>query len=254
VAVPALLVVAAATAAGGWTFTVALAAVSAMATAEAMRLFGAAGALAAASVAGAALLVVIAFAEGREALPPALLGAGLIVLVAAIARAPDRRRAGLGAAGVLCLLWVGGGLAHGVLLRESPHGVALVVAVLVGTFVGDTAAHVGGTLVGTRPLAPRISPNKTREGFALGIAFGTAATAVFLAGFHSWIGVGEAVVIGLAVAVAAPLGDLWESALKRDAGVKDSGSVLGPHGGILDRVDAVLFTAPAGFYVALALL
>lgn len=254
VAVPAAAVVIAATVLGGWAFAALLALVAVLATLEASRLLGARGTAAAAACAGAAALVVVAAAEGRAALVPALLAAGGAVLLAAARGAPEGERARTAAAGLLCVVWVGGGLAHGVLLRELPHGAALVIAVLLGTFLGDTAAHIGGTLVGRRPLAPRISPNKTVEGLVLGIVFGTAAVVAFALAFHPWLPAATALALGLAVAAAAPLGDLWESAVKRDAGVKDSGALLGPHGGMLDRVDAVLFTAPAGFYVALALL
>lgn len=254
VAAPALAVAVAATAVGGWPFAILLAGASVLAVAEAMRLLGASGAVILAAGTGAAGLAIVAMADGREALVPATLAAAALVLLAARA-APDGHRGRVAAAGVLCVVWIGGGLAHGVLLRELPHGAALVVAVLLATFLGDTAAHIGGTLFGRRRLSPRISPRKTVEGLLLGIGFGAAAVLVFAVAFHgSWLEARDALVLGLATAIAAPLGDLWESALKRDAGVKDSGTLLGPHGGVLDRLDAVLFTAPTGFYVALALL
>ena len=255
IAVPALAVAIAATALGGWAFAIPIALVAALAVAEAMRLLGASGAVVPAACVGAAGLALVAMAEGRLALVPALGAAGALVLLAATHGAPDGRRGRAAAAGLLCVVWIGGGLAHGVLLRELPHGASLVVAVLLGTFLGDTAAHIGGTMLGRRVLAPRISPNKTVEGLLLGICFATASVVVFAIAFaDAWFPARYALAMGFAVGVAAPLGDLWESALKRDAGVKDSGTLLGPHGGMLDRVDAVLFTAPAGFYVALALL
>lgn len=254
-AVPALAVAITATALGGWAFAVAAALVAVLAVAEGMRLLRAGGPVVPAAGLGAAALALVVVSEGRAALAPAIAGAAALVLLAAARTAPDGARGRAAAAGVLCLVWVGGGLAHGVLLRELPHGAALVLAVLLGTFVGDSAAHIGGTLLGRRPLAPRISPNKTVEGLLLGICFATGSVTVFAIAFHdAWFPARDALALGLAVGVAAPLGDLWESALKRDAGAKDSGSLLGPHGGLLDRVDAVLFTAPAGFYVALALL
>ncbi len=151
------------------------------------------------------------------------------------------------------LAWVGLGFAHAVLLRDLPHGEAIVIDVLVGTFIGDTGAYLGGRALGTRRLAPSISPNKTVEGLAIGVL--TAVAAVWFAGlYQDWLGGWDAVLLGVAVAIAAPLGDLFESYLKRDAGTKDTGTLFGPHGGALDRLDAVLFAAVAGFYVWQALL
>lgn len=154
---------------------------------------------------------------------------------------------------MLGLGWVGVALAHAVLLRELPHGDGIVVDVLVGTFLGDTGAYLGGRAFGTRPLAARISPNKTLEGLLLGIV--VAVAAVWFAGlYQDWLSGTDALILGTAVALAAPLGDLFESYLKRDAGTKDTGRVFGAHGGALDRLDAVLFSAVAGYYVWQALL
>jgi phosphatidate cytidylyltransferase len=138
-------------------------------------------------------------------------------------------------------------------LRDLPHGNGIVIDVLVGTFVGDTGAYLGGRAFGRRPLAPRISPNKTVEGLAIG--FLVAIVGVWFAGlYQDWLSGVHALLLGLAVAVVAPLGDLFESLIKRDAGTKDTGRVFGAHGGALDRLDAVLFTAVAGYYVWDALL
>jgi phosphatidate cytidylyltransferase len=153
---------------------------------------------------------------------------------------------------VLGLAWIGLGLAHAVLLRDLPHGGALVFAVLLGTFVGDTGAYLGGRALGRRKLAPRISPNKTVEGLAIGVLCGTAA--VWWTGLsQEWFGGTKGAVLGVSVALAAPLGDLFESYLKRDAGTKDTGTLFGAHGGALDRLDAIMFTAVTGYYVWLAL-
>jgi phosphatidate cytidylyltransferase len=149
--------------------------------------------------------------------------------------------------------WIGVGLAHGVLLRDLDHGGGLVVAVLTGTFAGDTGAYFGGRIFGSRALAPRISPHKTWEGLACGILAGVAG--VWFAGlYQDWLAGWEALVIGLAVALAAPAGDLFESALKRGAGTKDTGRLFGAHGGALDRLDATLFTAVVGYWVWRALM
>jgi phosphatidate cytidylyltransferase len=154
---------------------------------------------------------------------------------------------------VLGLVWIGLGLAHGVMLRRLFHGDGIVVDVLVGTFVGDTGAYLGGRMFGSAPLAPRISPNKTVEGLLIGMFFGTIA--VWFAGFYqNWLSGVHAIELGLAITIAAPLGDLFESYLKRDAGTKDTGTLFGAHGGALDRLDAVLFTSVVGYYVWLAML
>ena len=154
---------------------------------------------------------------------------------------------------ILGLAWIGLALAHAVMLRDLPHGDKIVIVVLVGTFVGDTGAYLGGRMFGVRRLAPSISPNKTVEGLAVGIVMAIAG--VWFSGLYAdWLTGVEALEIGAAVAVAAPLGDLFESYLKRDAGTKDTGRLFGPHGGALDRLDATLFTAVVGFYVWQAML
>jgi phosphatidate cytidylyltransferase len=146
------------------------------------------------------------------------------------------------------IYWVGFALAHAVLLRGLPHGRGIVIDVLVGTFLGDTGAYFGGRLFGKRPLAPAISPNKTVEGLVIGML--VAVLAVWFAGrYQDWLPGTHALVLGLGVALVAPIGDLFESFVKRDARVKDSGSVFGAHGGALDRIDAVLFAAVVGYYI-----
>lgn len=154
---------------------------------------------------------------------------------------------------VFAIVWIGIPFAHAVLLRNLPdHGAALLVDVLVATFFVDTFSYIGGRMLGSRPLVPLISPNKTVEGLLVGIAGGTLG--FFLAGlYQDWLGNGEALLMGLCIALLAPLGDLFESAIKRDLDVKDSGRVFGPHGGLLDRLDGVLFTVVAGYYLSLAI-
>jgi phosphatidate cytidylyltransferase len=150
-------------------------------------------------------------------------------------------------------LWIGLAIAHAIMLRELEHGGGLVLAVLLGTFVGDTAAYLGGRAFGTRPLAPRISPNKTVEGLLCGIVVG--ALAVWWYGLGSeWMGGTKGILFGLGVAVLAPIGDLFESKVKRDAGTKDAGTLFGAHGGALDRLDAAFFSLVGGYYLWLLLL
>lgn len=164
---------------------------------------------------------------------------------------------GAGAPGVsvtmLGLVWIGLPFAHAILLRALPHGGGIIIDVLVGTFVGDTGAYLGGRAFGQTRLAPTVSPNKTVEGLAIGFVAGIAG--VWFAGlYQDWLSGVDAVILGAAVCFAAPIGDLFESYLKRDAGTKDTGRLFGAHGGALDRLDAVLFTAVTGYYVWNALL
>ncbi len=154
---------------------------------------------------------------------------------------------------MLGIAWIGLPIAHAIMLRELPHGGAIMVDVLVGTFAGDTGAYLGGRAFGTRRLAPRISPNKTVEGLVVGVV--TAIVATWCAGlYQDWLGHGQALLLGLAVGLAAPLGDLFESKVKREAQTKDAGSLFGAHGGALDRLDAALFSLVAGYYVWVAML
>jgi phosphatidate cytidylyltransferase len=154
---------------------------------------------------------------------------------------------------LLGIVWLGIPLVHAVLLRELPdHGAGLLVDVLVGTFVADTAAYATGRMFGSHRIAPNISPNKTIEGLVGGFVIGTMA--FWFAGlYQDWLSGIDALLIGAAVAAVAPLGDLFESLLKRDLGTKDTGTLFGPHGGILDRLDAVLFTIVVGYYLSVAL-
>jgi phosphatidate cytidylyltransferase len=153
---------------------------------------------------------------------------------------------------LLGVYWIGFAFSHAELLRQVHHGNAVIIDVLVGTFLADTAAYVGGRLFGRRPLAPAISPHKTVEGLFCGMLI--AIVSIFIAGTFqtTWLSQGDALLLGLAVAVLGPLGDLFESVVKRDAGKKDSGTLFGAHGGALDRLDAVIFTIVAGYYVWLA--
>jgi phosphatidate cytidylyltransferase len=155
----------------------------------------------------------------------------------------------------LGIVWIGVAVAHAILLRGLDHGGGLLLDVLIGTFIGDTAAYFGGRAWGRRRLAPRISPNKTLEGLLTGIVGGTLAFWLFGVAYqHEWFKGPDALLIGLAVALSGPVGDLFESAIKRDLEVKDSGRFFGAHGGVLDRLDAVLFTVVAGYYMAQAVL
>lgn len=176
-----------------------------------------------------------------------------VAYVAVLARGGQGRATVAVAATMLGVFWVALAFAHAVLLRELPHGNSIIIDVLVGTFLGDTAAYLGGRLFGRRPLAPRISPNKTVEGLFCGMLI--SVLAVFFAGlYQDWMTPGDGLLLGLVVAVLGPLGDLFESTVKRDSGTKDAGTLFGPHGGALDRLDAVIFTIVAAYYTWIAVM
>jgi phosphatidate cytidylyltransferase len=149
--------------------------------------------------------------------------------------------------------WIAFGLAFVLLLREIPeHGRLAVFTVLLAVFAADTMAYLVGQLIGRHKLAPVLSPGKTWEGLVASTI--TAVLVPFFALYHqNFLTIGESLVLGAVIAVAAPVGDLFESAVKRDLGVKDSGRLLAGHGGMLDRLDAPLFAAVASYFAILAL-
>ena len=175
-----------------------------------------------------------------------------ILFLFVVQRGRVRGITGAVAVTILGIVWIGLPFAHAVLLIELPeHGQELLIDVLVATIVADTAAYFGGRAFGRHPLAAAISPSKTVEGLLFGIAGGTIA--FWFAGlYQDWLSGGDALAMGAIIALVAPIGDLFESTVKRDLGVKDSGTAVGPHGGLLDRLDAVLFTMTAGYYLAVA--
>lgn len=135
-----------------------------------------------------------------------------------------------------------------VLTRELPEGAGAIVNLLVGVWMFDTFSYFGGKLWGSRPIAPLTSPNKTWEGFITGLVGGTLG--VVVAGLYmDWINWWQSIVVGVVICLSAYIGDLFESMVKRDAGVKDSGRILLGHGGVLDRFDSLLF-ASLGAYLA----
>jgi phosphatidate cytidylyltransferase len=154
---------------------------------------------------------------------------------------------------VLGAVWIGLPLVHAALLRDLPdHGAALLIDVLVGTFATDTGAYATGRMFGSHRIAPDLSPNKTIEGLIGGFLIGTMA--FWFAGlYQDWLSGVDALIIGAAVAAIGPLGDLFASMVKRDLGRKDTGRLFGPHGGLLDRLDALFFTIVVGYYLSVQL-
>ena len=146
------------------------------------------------------------------------------------------------------ILYIGYTLGHFLRLRNQHDGALLVLFVLLVTWAGDTAAYYVGKTWGSRPLAPRLSPNKTIEGFLGGLVVAPLIAWIGHLWFLPAVTPVDCLILGLLFTVLGLLGDLSESALKRQAGVKDSGSLIPGHGGVLDRVDSLLLNAPVFYY------
>lgn len=241
------------TVAGGAVFALAMVAIGAVCLREFLAMTADSRPLAVPAYLGVAGLAVAAWLGTSFNVLLAL--AAVFPLLFAFGAAGGRRDGVTASVGVTLLgvVWIGVPLAHAIFLRELPdHGAGLLVDVLVGTFVADTAAYATGRMFGSRRIAPEISPNKTLEGLVGGFLIGTMG--FWFAGlYQDWLSGVDALLIGAAVAAVAPIGDLFESMLKRDLGTKDTGTLFGPHGGILDRLDAVLFTIVVGYYLSVAL-
>ncbi|HEX3873903.1 MAG TPA: phosphatidate cytidylyltransferase [Solirubrobacteraceae bacterium] len=251
VAIPAIIVAVVIVDRGGLIFTLAMIVVGWACLDELYRMFGYTDPLRLAGLlALVGLLLAARFGSQYEILLVAVATLPACFLLAVVA--PRGSTIGI-AVTLLGIWWIGFALAHAVLLRDLPHGEGVIIDILVGTFAGDTGAYLGGRMFGRRKLAPRISPNKTVEGLAIGCA--VAIGSVWFASlYQDWMHKGDAVLLGIGVAIAAPVGDLFESYVKREAGTKDSGRLFGPHGGALDRLDAAMFAAVVGFYIWHAML
>ena len=153
---------------------------------------------------------------------------------------------------MLGLLWVGGLGSFAALILREPNGDSMLIGAVIGTVVYDVGGYLVGRTTGQSRLAPRISPNKTHEGLIGGIVLSVVITTLALnrfPGVFPWTGsLLDALWLSLAVALAAPLGDLTQSMVKRDVAIKDMGSLLPGHGGVFDRFDALLFALPAAYF------
>jgi phosphatidate cytidylyltransferase len=150
--------------------------------------------------------------------------------------------------------WMGGGIGCLLLIRDIPEfGFWAVMAVLFTVFAADTGAFFVGRTFGRHHMAPAISPKKSWEGLVGGVLAAVGMAFVILyKDRDEFLTIPQSLVLGLVIAVAAVLGDLFESAVKRDLDVKDSGRLLGGHGGMLDRLDSLLWAGPAAYFTILA--
>lgn len=192
---------------------------------------------------GLGVIVMYERPEMWGAAVAAVLACALWVAVAGGPRRP--MRCVLSAAGVV---YVGLPLALGLRLRAAPHGFEWCALVLAGVWLCDSAAYFVGSRFGRHKLLPQVSPKKSWEGFAAGLA-AAALAALALSPFAA-LNPLLAPLAGLAIGLATVAGDLVESAIKRGLGVKDMGSLLPGHGGLLDRVDGLLLALPIGYLFA----
>jgi phosphatidate cytidylyltransferase len=212
-----------------------------------------------ARVVGLAAVVALPLAVHWRGLPAYSLIAFLTVatvltwyVVGAGGRDP-RVLEGTGAT-LLGVIWIGGLGSSATFMASMSKGISLLLVAVLATVAYDVGGLFIGKSMGHRPLASA-SPNKTIEGLFGGMA-GAFLVPVILVGMLDmgpWQGLGAGLALGIGAAVAAPLGDLCQSVLKRDLGVKDMGTLLPGHGGVLDRFDAMLFVLPAVLWLTLAL-
>jgi len=197
--------------------------------------------------------MVGAYVKGETALPLVVALTTVFCLLwylTGVVRARPIRNIG---ATLLGFLWVGFLASYAGLLLQpgaypNRHGEAYLLGALIAAVAYDVGGFAVGSRIGRHPLAPEVSPNKTVEGLVAGMLACLLASALITSQIHPWT-FHEAVALGLVAAVAAPVGDLCQSLLKRDLGVKDMGNLLPGHGGVLDRVDAILFVLPATYYL-----
>jgi phosphatidate cytidylyltransferase len=198
-------------------------------------------------VAGGTGMIALAWYGGAEALTLGLVATAVAALVWRLAEGPSGYQRDVAAA-ILVAVYVPflGGFA--VLLARPEDGALRVVAALAGVVLSDTGGYIAGVFLGKHPMAPTVSPKKSWEGFAgslVATAVGGALLLYLMFDVAPWYGA----LFGLIVSAASVLGDLAESLLKRDLGIKDMSNLLPGHGGLMDRLDSVLFAVPAAYAV-----
>jgi phosphatidate cytidylyltransferase len=197
---------------------------------------------------GLAVAVTASFLVPGAAVP-ALAGACALTLAVPVVtrRVPEGEPAAVTLFALTYVAWL---LGHALLLHGLPDGGALVLFLLGMTWTGETAAYAVGSTLGRHPLAPRISPRKTVEGSVAQVVGSVLAALVLGAWLVPAWPVAERVGAGVLLGVMGQVGDLAESAIKRSVGTKDAGDLIPGHGGVLDRLDGLLFNTPALFYYA----
>lgn len=196
-------------------------------------------------VSGLLVLSASAYAGGNDALGLAFVPVTGLVLLSGVFSYPRLRPVDV-AAGLTGTFYIAL-FVYFYLIRTLDGGWVWMLAMLAGTWSGDTAAYFVGKKLGRKKLAPGLSPGKTVEGAIGGVA-GSVLGVLLIYLVYPWYLVYKFIALGVLVGVAGILGDLFESSLKRTAGVKDAGLIIPGHGGVLDRFDSMLFTAPAVYY------
>jgi phosphatidate cytidylyltransferase len=194
---------------------------------------------------GAVAIIALAWYTGEKGLSIGLLIAVLATLVWRMGDGPVGYQRDMGAA-ALILVYVPFLLGFAALLAKPDDGAWRILVTLLAVVLSDTGGYVAGVLFGRHPMAPTISPKKSWEGFAGSIvatAVGSAILAAIMLDLAPWKGA----IFGVVVSAAAVLGDLAESLIKRDLGVKDMSSLLPGHGGLMDRLDSILFAVPTAY-------
>lgn len=188
--------------------------------------------------------------RGEGAIPLVLALSVIFGLLWFLLAAEDVRPVPNLAVTLLGVVYVGLLGAFAALILQFPNGVGMLLGAIIATVAYDVGGLFVGSSAGRSHLAPGVSPNKTYEGLAGGMLMAILASVVICGRFVPWDHLGDSIKLGVVVAIAAPLGDLCESMIKRDLSIKDMGTILPGHGGILDRFDALLFVLPAVYYLA----
>ena len=205
---------------------------------------------------GLGLLVSIAISYGSAEIVYPLLAFLLLILFVLFMGTSEDLLSATSSAGVafLGIFYIGFLLSHVSLIRQLTNGTRWVLFLIATVWAGDIFAFLCGSLFGKHKLYPKISPNKTYEGLAGAILGSALAALVFTSLFIPGSGRGFSILLGVSMGILGQFGDFTESMLKRSAQVKDSGSLIPGHGGMLDRLDSFLFSAPFLYYSLLYLL
>lgn len=201
-------------------------------------------------LAGTVSLMVAAYNQGETAVPMVLALVTVFSFLWYLARVEPARPTINVVASLGGFMWVGflGSFAALLLRYPNRHGIAFLLGAIIATVANDAGAYFVGRQMGSSPMAPTISPNKTWEGFFGGLVVTVIVSVAVTGSIAPW-GRMDAFWLALVISVVAPIGDLCESMIKRDIGIKDMGALLPGHGGILDRFDALLFALPATYYL-----
>lgn len=202
------------------------------------------------TIVSASLILLAAAAGETYMLFPLVTFSVMAVLMFNLVQTPKKSGIDMAAAGrtLFGILYIPVLMSHFILIRRTEYGVVWVFFILVLAFAGDVAAYYVGRKFGKRKLLPEVSPGKSVEGTIALVAGSVIGCLVYRQLFFPMLTVTHTAILGLVGSIAGQLGDLSESALKREAGVKDSGFFLPGHGGILDRLDCLMFIAPFVFY------